>query len=278
MLHPRPDLRRPVTARSLAFATCLAGQVACVLPDHGATGIELQWVVPEGNQADAPALDPSTRLRSCEGARLGLVEAELTDLDAADRRRTFSFACETGNPPLATRIAEPAEIFIDLRDGRYRLDLRWFAADRDLEAAPLLGTAAQTVEVRAGSVLPVELTLATPLLPWTLDLRGTAACEQLTLEILYADPAADLLAADTDVAEPDAARYRNELRSEQGLRLGGPIACASLSDGLHRFLDLDRGAYRLRLDVDGRTCERDFLVDPTSAPLAVDLAKPGCAG
>lgn len=282
MLHPRPHLRRSVTApRSLAFATCLAGQVACVLPDQGATGIELLWVMPEGNQADAPALDPATRLRSCEGARLGVVEAELTDLDAADRRRTFGFTCEAGNPPLATRIAEPAEIFIDLRDGRYRLDLRWFAAGRDLEAAPQLGASTQTVEVKAGSILPVELTLATPLLPWSLDLRGAAACEQLTLEILYADPAADLLAPEAAAeasAEPEPARYRNALRSEQGLRVGDPIACASLSDGLQSFTDLDRGAYRLRLDVDGRTCERDFLVDAASEPLVVDLAKPGCAG
>jgi hypothetical protein len=266
--------------RSLAFATCLIGHVACVLPDQGATGIELLWRVPEGNQADAPTLDPATRLRSCEGARLGLVEVELTDLDASDRHRTFSLGCTAGNPPLATRIAEPAEIFIDLRDGRYRLDLRWFAATRDLAAAPQLGDSTQTIEIQSGNILPLELPLATPLLPWSLDLRGTAACEALTLEILYDEPT-DLLVAETAAEpEPDAppVRYRNDLRSEQGLRVGDPIACASLSDGPQSFTDLDRGAYRLRLDVDGRSCELGFLVETSSEPLVVDLAKPGCAG
>lgn len=280
MLHPRPELRRPLSpARSLAFVTCLAGQVACVLPDQAATGVELQWIVPEGNQADAPTLDPTTRLRSCDGARLGAIEAELVDQDAADRRRTFRYTCMAGNPPLATRIAEPAEIFIDLREGRYRLDLRWFAASRDLEAAPLLGTSTRTVEVTAGNVLPLELALTTPLLPWSLELRGAAACERLTLEILYADPAADLLAPEAG-GEPDAppTHYRNALRSEQGLRVGDSVACASLSDGLQSFTDLDRGAYRLRLEIDGRTCERDFLVEAAGEPLVVDLAKPGCAG
>ena len=268
------------STRSLAISTCLIGQVACVLPDQGATGVELQWLVPEGNLADAPTLDPATRLRSCDGARLGAIEAELTDLDEPGRSRTFSYTCMAGNPPLAARIAEPAEIFIDLREGRYRLDLRWFAASRDLAAAPQLGASTQTVEVAAGRVLPLELELKTPLLPWSLDLRGATACEQLTLEILYADPA-DLLAPEmAPTAEPDApaSRYRNDLRSEQGLRVGDSLACASLSDGLQRFTDLDRGAYRLRLEIDGRTCERDFLVDTADEPLVVDLAKPGCAG
>ncbi|MBA3546805.1 MAG: hypothetical protein H0T76_10010 [Nannocystis sp.] len=244
-----------------------------MLPAPGATGIELLWSVPEGNQADAPALDPAGRLRSCAGARLGHVEAELRDMDAAERHQTFSFTCAAGNPPSATRIAEPPEIFIDVRDGRYTLDLRWFGSARDLDAAPLLGTIHQTLAVTADTIVPVELELRTPLLPWALDLRGTAACEQLTLEILYADPAADLL--DPDPALP---AYRHNLRSEQGLHFGGPIPCASLSDGLQSFTDLDRGAYRLLLDIDGRRCEQGFLVDQDSAPLAVDLAKPGCAG
>lgn len=276
MLRPRPDLR--LSLALAAWFTWLMGQLACVLPDAGPTGVELLWVVPEGNAADLPALDPATRLRSCAGARLGRVEAELRDLDAEGSQRTFAFACATGNPPLATRVAEPPEIFIDLRDGRYRLDLRWFAATREPDRAPLLGASSRTLEVADGNILPVELTLATPLLPWDLDLRGTAACTQLTLEILYADPAADLLTHDPDAAPASADRYRGALRSEQGLGLGAPVACASLSDGLQRFPDLDRGAYRLRLDVDGRRCERDFLVDADGAPLAVDLAKPGCAG
>lgn len=275
MLHPRPDLRRqPLSPRALglALATCLFGQIACVLPDPGATGIELLWAVPEVNRADAPSPGPA-RLRSCSGARLGRVEAELRDLDADGRQRTFSFACAAGNPPSAARVADLPEIFIDLREGRYRLDLRWFAATRELDDAALLGTSQQTLQVAADTILLVELELGTPLLPWTLDLSGTAACEQLTLEILYADPAADLLDPD-----PAADRYRNALRSEQGLLVGRPIPCASLSDGPQTFADLDRGAYRLRLDVDGRRCELDFLVDHDSPALPVDLAKPGCAG
>lgn len=256
-------------------ASCLSGQVACVLPGDRATGIELRWRLAEANTADVadgadPAAPAEPRLRTCAGARVGRVEAELRDLDDPTRTRSFSHACEPGNPAPAERLAEPAEIFIDLRAGRYALDLRWFAADADPETALELGRATQTVQVEADGVVPVDPLLQGPLLPWTLDLRGAAACDLLTLEIVYADPDAALF-------EP-VDRYRERLTSAQGLVTGVPVACSGLADGLQVFPDLDRGAYRLQLAVDGRACARDFLVDPAAAPLAVDLAKPGCAG
>lgn len=273
MLHPRPDLRRAVRPRSIAVI-CLSGQVACVLPGDRATGIELRWRLAEANTADAEveATDPADpaepRLRTCAGARVGRVEAELRDLDDPARVRSFSHACEVGNPAPAERLGEPAEIFVDLRAGRYALDLRWFAAADG--PALELGRATQTVQVEADGVVPVDPLLQGPLVTWTLDLRGTAACDRLTLEIVYADPEAALF-------EP-VDRYRERLTSAQGLTTGAPVACSDLADGLQVFPDLDRGAYRLQLAVDGRACARDFLVDPGAAPLAVDLAKPGCAG
>ena len=273
MLHPRPHLRR---ALSLAFSTCLIGQVACIIPGERATGIELRWRLVEASveDADPAAAPPVERLRTCAGARVGRVEAELRDADRPDRRRSFSHTCEAGNPSPADRVAEPAEIFIDLRAGRYALELRWFEdpGAADPATALELGRATHTLQVEADTILPVELALRGPLVAGTLDLRGTASCEQLTLEILYGDPAADLF-------EPVAdARYRERLLSDQGLRSGTSTACSDLADGLQVFPDLDRGDYRLQLTVDGRVCTRDFRVDPAAAPLTVDLAKPGCAG
>lgn len=270
MLHPRPQLRL-----SLALGTCLIGQVgllACVLPRDAATGIELRWRLPEGNLADAPAVAPGDRLRTCHGARVAHVRARLTDHADPERQRSFDYRCEAGDDPPADRVTEPAEIYVDLRPGHYDLDLRWHDdADREL------GSRQETVEVEPDTLLPLDLELDGPLLPFTLDLRGTAACTQLGLEIFYADPGRDL----HELPDAAAGRYRSDLVSDAGLALAeprAPLACATLVDGPQLFRDLDRGAYRLRLTVDGRACELGFIVDAASTPLSVDLAKPGCAG
>lgn len=284
MLHPRPQLRLnlalgtcrigQVGLRPLGLLTCgllTCGPLACVLPRDTATGIELRWRLPEGNRAD-PSTAPGDRLRTCSGARVARVRALLVDRADRERRRSFEYPCNAGDDPPADRVIEPAEIFIDLRPGNYDLELRWHdAADREL------GQRQDTVQVEQDTLLPLDLELPGPLLPWTLELHGTAACTQLGLEIFYADPSQDLHAL------PDAAegRYRGDLVSDGGLALAeplAPLACDALVDGPQVFRDLDRGAYRLRLTVDGRACELDFLVDAAAPPLAVDLAKPGCAG
>lgn len=267
MLHPRPELRL-----SLAVWTCLFGQVGCILPRDSATGVELRWRLPEANLADAPAVAAGDRLRTCSGARVGRVRAELQDRDAPERRRSFDYDCDAGDASPADRVGEPAVIFIDLRPGNYDLDLRWHD-----DAGHELGQLQEPVQVEPDSLVPLDLELASPLLPWTLDLRGTAACSALSLEIFYADPTVNL----HDPPEAAKAHYRNGLVSDAGLRLAdpqAPLACAALVDGPQRFPDLDRGAYRLRLHVDGRACELGFTVDAAAPALAVDLAKPGCAG
>ena len=286
MLHPRPQLRL-----SLALRTCLIGQVtglihigmtlagmtlagplACILPRDAATGIELRWRLPEGNLADAPAVAPGDRLRTCSGARVARVRALLVDRADRGRRRSFDYLCDAGDDPPADRVTEPAEIYVDLRPGRYDLDLRW-QDDADQE----LGSRQQIVEVEPDTLLPLDLDLTSPLVPWTLELRGTAACTQLALEIFYADPTHDL----HDLPDAADGRYRSDLVSDGGLALAdpqAPLACDALVDGPQLFRDLDRGAYRLRLTVDGRACELGYIVDAAATPLSVDLAKPGCAG
>lgn len=270
MLHPRSHLHG-------ALSLLLAG---CVLPRDGATGVELRWHLPEGNLADAPGSPP--RLRSCDGALVTGVLIEVVDIDDPARRRSFSYLCEVGDSEPAELVTDPARIFIDLRPGDYSLALRWLddPGERDAPGpASELGRRDQTLAVTADGITAIDLALTGPLLPWTLDLRNTAACTQLTLEIYYADPNADLHPLAT--GETGTGLYRTGLTSHLGLPLGRPIACATLLDGPQRFPELDRGEYRLRLDIDGRTCERDFTVDlprDDSAALAVDLAKPGCAG
>lgn len=265
-------------ALNLAFWTCLIGQVAalsgCVLPRDGASGIELRWRLPEGNRADGA----SARLRTCDGARVSRVTAALRDVADPGRAASFEYACDAGNPSPADRVREPAEIFVDLRPGEYTLELRWFddPAERgEPGAAYELGSHEEVVQVGNDGAIDLDLELTTPLTPWTLELRGTAACTQLTLEIFYAEPATGLH-AQPELPPPGA--YRSGLVSEHGLRLAAPVACAGLADGPQVFRDLDRGAYRLHLDVDGRACDREFVVDQAGAALAVDLAKPGCAG
>lgn len=273
MLHPRPQLRL-----NLALGTCLIGQLvagplACILPRDTATGVELRWRLPEGNRADAGEATadaaPDARLRTCSGARVARVHARLVDRADRERDREFDYSCDAGDDPPAERLTEPAEIFVDLRPGRYDLDLRWQdAAGREL------GQRQEVVQVEPDTLLPLDLELTSPLVPFTLELRGSAACTQLALEIFYADPEHDL----HDPAEP---RYRSALVSDTGLALAtpdAPLACAALVDGPQVFPDLDRGAYRLRVTVDGRRCDREFVVDEPAAPLPVDLAKPGCAG
>ena len=270
MLHPRPHLRG-------ALSLLLAG---CVLPRDGATGVELRWHLPERPLADPAASPP--RLRSCSGALVTDVHLDLVDLRDPARRRSFAYPCEVGDSGPAELITDPARIFIDLRPGEYALALRWLDDPDERDArGPVseLGRLDQAIRVTADGITALDLALPGPMLPWTLDLRGAASCSQLTLEIYYAHPNADLHPLATGEAGPDV--YRSGLRSDLGLLLGRPVACATLVDGLQRFPDLDRGAYRLRIDVDGRTCERDFTVDrprDDSAVLAVDLAKPGCAG
>lgn len=278
MLHPRPDLR----AVNLALATCLIGQVgalACVLPSAGDSGIELRWTLPEANRADAEMATP--RLRTCAGARVTRVRADLRDTADPSRHTTLARSCDAGNPSPADRVREPAELFVDLRPGEYALELTWIDDPGERgEAGPAseLGRRSEVVQVDRDDVVAVDLELASPLLPWTLELRGTAACSELTLEIFYAAPDTDLHALPDAAAPAPDGVYRRGLVSEDGLRLAVPVACSGLTDGPQRFRGLDRGAYRLHLDVDGRGCDRSFVVDQAGAALAVDLAKPGCAG
>ena len=223
MLHPRSHLYG-------ALSLLLAG---CVLPRDGATGVELRWHLPEGNPADAPGSPP--RLRSCDGALVTGVLVDLVDLDDPARRRSFSYLCEVGDSEPAELVTDPARIFIDLRPGDYDLALRWLDDPGERDASgPVreLGRLDRAVAVTSDGITALDLALPGPVLPWTLDLRGAASCSELTLEIYYAHPNADLHPLSTGEAGPNV--YRSGLRSDLGLLLGRPVACATLVDGLQR--------------------------------------------
>lgn len=238
---------------------------ACVLPYGGAAGVEVTWSLREANAVDG---DEARRLRTCAGADLQRVALTVVDADDPSRARTFAHPCAAGNPPPATRATEPPEIFIDLRAGNYDLA----ATGLDAADAPN-ASAVAAVEVEAHAVTAVDLELARPLQPLELELTG--ACTTLSAALRYADPAADLLLADPEAPPPV---YRERLRSDRDLRLGGADdqPCAPLL-GLHR-LAVDPGRYLLELTVDGRACALPLAVEDSPVRLALDLENPACGG
>jgi hypothetical protein len=250
MLRPRPEL-------------LLTLALACVLPYGGATGVEVRWSLREVNAADG---DDARRLRTCAGAGLSQVEVEVVDADDPGRAAAFAHACSAGNPPPAARATEPAEIFIDLRAGAYDVTATALAAGGTV----LAGAA---IEVEAHAIATLDLELARP--PRPLELELTGACTTLTAALRYADPAADLYLDDPD-APP--AVYRQQLRSDRDLRLGGQTGqpCAGLV-GLHRVV-VDPGRYLLELAVDGRACKIPLAVEDSPVRLALDLENPACGG
>lgn len=250
MLRPRPEL-------------LLTLALACVLPYGGATGVEVRWTVREQNAADG---EGARRLRTCAGAGLSRVDVAVSDGDDPERAAVFAHACSAGNPPPDARATEPAEIFIDLRAGAYDI-----TATAPTAGEAVLGGAA--IEVEAHAITALDLELALP--ARTLELELSGACTTLTAALRYADPAADLYLDDPD-APP--AVYRQQLRSDGDLRLGGLAAqpCAGLA-GLHR-VEVDPGRYLLDLVVDGRACKIPVAVEDSPVRLALDLENPACGG
>ena len=252
MLHPRPNLHRTLIATGL-LAT------ACVTPFDAATGIELTWQFPETHAAE--------RFRTCSGALVDVIEVTLVDQADATRQRSFRHPCSLGDPSPSDRLLAPAQIFYDVRPGDYQVDVRWFGRGREL------GHTSETVSVAAKSIAPVDVELRSPIGSWTVELREPQACQDLSLQLLYADPSSDLHPPHAMTA----ADYASDQTSDQGLPLATTVACSGLAPGLHQFADLDRGAYRLRVTVDGLACDADVVLD-TPEIFVLDLAKPGCAG
>ncbi|WAS90171.1 hypothetical protein [Nannocystis punicea] len=238
---------------------------ACVLPAGGATGVELTWTARETNEADGP---DARRMRTCLGAGLSGVTVRVIDADEPERDRLFAYGCEAGNMSPAARAVETPEIFLDLRQGTYHLTASGRAADDELRAT---GAALGEVESHAITLVDLELGRA----PQPLDLALTGACSELVVALRYADPAAALF---LDEAEQPPAVYRQGLRSDRGLRLGGQAqACAGLQ-GAHRVADVDPGRYRLDLEIDGRSCSRAVTIEDSPVQIALDLENPACDG
>ena len=71
--------------------------------------------------------------------------------------------------------------------------------------------------------------------------------------------------------------YREGLTSSRGLSFDGTEQpCGSLTSGEHRLEQLDRGQYRLELQLDDRACTVDVTVGEEGSPTTLDLAELAC--
>ena len=269
MLEPRP---RPALLVGLALALPTLG--GCVLPGNPTSGLEISWLVGEDNLVDGK---DARQLRSCDGARMTHVEVSLVDLGDPDRSGTFLQFCEDSYQTPEQFASRVPDLFFQLEAGNYEVTLRGQALAPDRPAATLVSLL-QEVEVgdRTATQSYWELRPATGSLE--LELQNPGACDELTLSLLYDDAETDLVGVADDGGD---LLYRVELASTDGTaNLGGRTnACAALDDGaLPRFADLDRGDYRLRIDVDGTVCERSIAIDGGETPVRVtlDLAGPPC--
>lgn len=278
------SLRPSSTWRSAASALLLL--TACAVPGYDASGLELSWYLVESNLADG---ESGLRLRTCEGSLVSNVTIEVSDLDDPGRTGRFEYTCAEGYRTPTDFFVSSSPVFIDLRPGRYSIALE---AWNDPEANGGEGTAALVtrgelelrLEGSEATLLPFQITPAP--VDLQLDLSGLDACDEISTRLMVPVPGeafADPLSGEDD--EPVA--YRDGLSDGAGWRLDGePRQCAGLEPGLHTFRDLDRGAYLLRVRLDGgSTCDVPIRLDrpndgaddmnPT-VPLALDLANLPC--
>jgi hypothetical protein len=204
--------------------------------------------------------------------RVERIAASISDRDDSTRQGIFRFPCDRGYQTQADLQTQSSDAFVELRGGNYEVVLRDDATLEDL--------ARSTVDVSSNSVtIEVwELTPATS--TWTLALTGATGCQQLTVRLLYDDPGAMLAEPPTgEGEEPIETVYRESLASDRNLSAGGtPTPCTADLDGAHAFADVDRGSYRVEMDVDGVVCALPVEIDEGGAQTTVDLANLPCAG
>ncbi len=263
-------LRAPPAPRALLMLAACGLPLACVFPADTPTGIEFSWQFVEGEPSDG---EDALRVLTCSGTAIETVAASIDDLEDSTRSGTFRFACDEGFQT-ATELARSAsEAFLELHPHEYDVVLRAEHVGADAETL-----ATRTVDVSSRSVTLElwEFTLAPR--EWTLQLTNASTCEQLSLGLYYADPETALAEETTldEDGEPVDVLYRTKLASDRGLGVaaeGGP--CADL-DGEHRFIGLDRGTYRLEVDVDGTACAIEVDLTAASTTTTVDLAALPC--
>lgn len=246
----------------------LAAGSACVFPADVPTGIEFSWLFVEGEPSDG---DDALRVLTCSGARVDTLAATIEDADDPTRRGTFRFPCADGFQTADELARRASEAFLELDEGEYEVTLRSEQPD-----GPSERLASRTVDVlgRAVTLELWEFTMAP--VAWSLQLGNADQCAEFSLALYYADPQAALGEATLDDdGEPVSVLYRTALVSDRGLGVAGdPGACADVA-GLHRFVGMDRGTYRLEVTVDGTRCaiEVDLGADATTT---VDLGALPC--
>lgn len=241
----------------------------CVFPANLTSGVELSWVADErfGSEED-------WRARTCVGAGVQSVVVRIEDRDDEDRSARFQFECEAGFQSPDEFVAQLSDLFLDLREGSYRLEVRALGP----QAVPVYEES-RDVKVREQRAKIVRITFTPDPIDLELDLAGLASCSTLNAALRYDDPAAQL--ADWSDDEPGAPlTYRAGLSSDRGLRLDDTEqACDDLATGLHRVEGIDPGDYVLRLQgLEGGTCEIPVALTPGAGPVRIelDLANPPC--
>lgn len=262
--------------RGLFSSLALLVVPACVYPSTEPTGVELSWRFVEH---DIPAGEEDPRVRSCAGAITEELAFEIADLDEPRRHGIMRFDCAMGFQTAVQLQTTASDAFVRLDPGRYAFVV--LAIDDAANAQLGERVMEREVEVAERDVTVEIWELQRATVPWTLELHGGDACEELALSLVYTKPEDDLPdhAPPTEDDAPPLL-YRTGLESDRELAVDGEATpCNAALDGVHRFESVDRGDYLLELDVDGRTCAvRVDLLGRDGATSVIDLASLPCDG
>jgi hypothetical protein len=237
----------------------LATGSGCVFPSDSPTGMELSWLFHEVEPSDG---DDALRELTCEGVAIERIAVGLVDVDDPARNGVFRFDCEDGFQTANDLARSASEAFIELHPRDYDVTL---TDDAPVDTQTL---ASRTVEVLGRSVTLEQWELTRTPVEYRIELVHTDGCAELSLALYYADPATALAEpTKDDDGEVEEVIYRDKLVSDRGLGLAGVPATCEGQAGEHLFAGLDRGSYRLVVDIDGASCER--LVELDGAPSTV---------
>lgn len=270
--------------KGIVLALLAGSGSGCVYPASEPSGIELSWSFVESNEVDKNEVDKedaddedAVRVRSCTGAHVEQLAFEIDDVDDPRRHGVFRFDCITGFQTSIELQTAASDAFVPLQAGTYSVTV--LAVDDATNAPDAERLDAREVDVAERGVRVEIWELRRAPVTWTMELRGGDACESVAMSLVYAAPEADLpeLTPSNDDPLP---LYRSALRSDRDLEVGGqPTPCGPALDGVHRFEGIDRGAYLLELDVDGRACAVQVdLRGSAGATSVIDLASLPCGG
>jgi len=261
-----------VAARSCSLALLVSS--ACVYPATEPTGIEFSWRFVERNVADGEDLP---RVRSCAGAVTEQIAMEIADLDDPTRHGTFRFDCLEGYQTAVEFQTAASDAFVLLDPGLYFIGVR--AVDHADNAPVDEFVAEREVEVEERGIAVETWEISRAPVAWDLELRGLDVCDTFSMALHYASPETDLAEFSPASEDSEATTlYRQSLASDQGLEVGGvAVACTAQLAGAHHFGGIDRGEYRLVLEVDGFACAVLIDLRPREGVSSViDLANLPC--